>query len=74
MLTFEIEVQNLTEAHERIAELKREFGEDIDVVISITSGNKDKLLNTLDEGAKKFFEDVKKVIKERLNEKCISAK
>lgn len=73
-MTFEIEVQNLSEAKERIDEIQNLFG-DVQIIVRVVSGNKDKLLNTLDEGAKKLFADIKKAVEKKLEaEKCLSDK
>lgn len=64
-MRFEIEAQNLSEAREKIMEIKSVFGTD-DITVRLVSGNKDKLLNTLDEGAKKFFADIKRAIEKKM--------
>lgn len=66
-MKFEIEVQSLSEAQERIAEIRNLFGTD-DITVRVVSGNKEKLLNTLDDGAKKLFEDIKKAIKKKMED------
>lgn len=65
-MNFEIEAENIAEAREKIMTLKREFGEDNLITIRFVSGSKDKLLNTLDDGAKKLFEDAKKLLAKKM--------
>ena len=63
IMEFEIEVRTLQEAKEKVTALRSTFGEDVFVKINWVAGDKSRLLSTINEGTKTFFEELKEQMK-----------
>ena len=68
-LEFEIEVTSVAEAEERIAEIRKTFGDDVYVMAKIIGDGKQKAFATLDKGMKDLFNQVKEKIANHKGEK-----
>ena len=63
IMEFEIEVRTLQEAKEKVTALRSTFGEDVFVKINWVAGDKSRLLSTINEGTKNFFEELREQMK-----------
>lgn len=69
-LDFEIEAESIDDAKKKITELQEAFGTDVCIKVIFVSGNKDKVLTTLDDGMKKLFKDISKKLGGKENGIC----
>ena len=68
-MEFEIEVRTLQEAKEKVTALRSTFGEDVFVKINWVAGDKSKLLTTINEGTRSFFEELREQMRKKEEEK-----
>lgn len=61
-LSIEFEASSVEEAKAKVEELQREFGGDVYITVTLVSGNKDKLLTTLDTEFKKLAAKIQEKI------------
>ena len=68
-IDFEIEATSIKDAKEKIAAFQAAFGKDTIIKVKMVSGNKDKLLSTLEDGSKKLMKQIgEKIAKEKFKE------
>lgn len=67
-MEFEIEVRTLQEAKEKVTAVRSAFGDDVFVKINWVAGDKSRLLTTINEGTKGFFEELKAQMRKKEEE------
>lgn len=67
-MEFEIEVRTLQEAKEKVTALRSAFGDDVFVKINWVAGDKSRLLTTINDGTRSFFEELKAQMRKKEEE------